>query len=75
VEDTGVGIGAPFIDDLFTAFAQESTGTTRSYEGTGLGLTITHQLTKLMGGSIDVESVKGEGTTFTVTLPRTIDEA
>lgn len=75
VEDTGVGIGAPFIDDLFTAFAQESTGTTRSYEGTGLGLTITHQLTKLMGGSIDVESVKGEGTTFTVTLPRVIEEA
>jgi PAS domain S-box-containing protein len=73
VEDNGVGIGTQFIGDLFTAFAQESTGATRSYEGTGLGLTITRRLTELMGGSIAVESTKGEGTTFTVTVPRAMD--
>jgi signal transduction histidine kinase len=73
VEDTGVGIDTEFLPHLFDAFQQESTGAARAYEGSGLGLAITHQLTELMGGSIDVESTKGEGTCFTVRLPRQME--
>ena len=69
VEDTGVGIDAEFLPHLFDAFQQESTGAARAYEGSGLGLAITHQLTDLMGGTIDVQSTKGEGTCFSVRLP------
>ncbi|PEN14834.1 hypothetical protein CRI94_00620 [Longibacter salinarum] len=70
VRDTGIGIDDDFMSDLFEAFTQESSGTARAFEGSGLGLTITSQLVELMDGSIDVDSTKGEGTTFTVTLPR-----
>ena len=70
VSDTGIGISSAFLPRLFDEFKQESTGLTRSYEGSGLGLTITKRLVELMGGAIDVESEKGAGTTFTVTLPR-----
>ncbi|WP_022836911.1 PAS domain S-box protein [Salisaeta longa] len=69
VADTGVGIGEDFLPQLFEAFKQESTGDTRAFEGTGLGLTITKRLIDLMDGSIAVESTKGQGTTFTVKLP------
>ena len=55
---------------LFDAFKQESTGSGRVYEGSGLGLTITKRLVNLMNGTITVDSTKGEGTTFIVTLPR-----
>jgi len=70
VEDTGIGISEEFQDALFDDFTQESTGRDRDYEGTGLGLTITDRLTTLMGGDIRVESEKGEGSVFTVQLPR-----
>jgi signal transduction histidine kinase len=70
VADTGVGIDEAFLPDLFEAFTQESTGNTRAFEGSGLGLAITKRLVDLMGGTISVESTKGEGTTFTVRLPR-----
>ncbi len=70
VEDTGVGIDPAFVPDLFEAFKQETTGQNRLHEGSGLGLTITHQLVELMGGTIEVESKKGVGTMFTVRLPR-----
>ena len=69
VEDTGVGIAKDFLPSLFDPFEQESTGFGRSFEGAGLGLSITHQLVDLHGGSVDVRSRKGEGTAFTVTLP------
>ncbi len=73
VTDTGVGIEEGFLPDLFEAFKQESTGDGRGFEGSGLGLAITSELVGLMGGAISVESVKGEGTTFTVTLPRHLE--
>ncbi|MGM0706183.1 MAG: PAS domain S-box protein, partial [Bacteroidota bacterium] len=70
VADTGVGIDEAFLPDLFEAFTQESTGNTRAFEGSGLGLAITKRLVDMMEGTIEVESTKGEGTTFTVRLPR-----
>jgi PAS domain S-box-containing protein len=70
VEDTGIGIAPDEVDRVFDEFAQESEGYTRAYEGVGLGLPITKRLTELLGGSIAVDSVKGDGTVFTVALPR-----
>ncbi|PEN13146.1 hypothetical protein CRI94_10895 [Longibacter salinarum] len=69
VQDTGIGMVPSAIPQLFGAFRQESTGTERSHEGSGLGLTIVRRLVDLMGGTIDVESTKGEGSTFTIQLP------
>lgn len=68
VEDTGIGIGEEFQDALFDEFKQESTGRDRDYEGTGLGLTITERLVKLMDGDISVDSKKEEGSVFTVQI-------
>jgi PAS domain S-box-containing protein len=70
VRDTGIGMDASFLPDLFSEFRQESEGEARSYEGTGLGMAITKKLVDLMNGEISVESTKGVGSTFTVTLPR-----
>lgn len=70
VRDTGIGIGEAFLPDLFSEFRQESDGLQRSHEGSGLGLAITRQLVDIMGGEIHVKSRKGEGSTFTVCLPR-----
>lgn len=72
VEDTGVGIEDDFLPNLFEAFARGSN--TMEAKGNGLGLAITKHLTHVMGGSIDVESEKGVGTTFTVRLPRELSE-
>ncbi len=69
IEDSGIGIDEAFIPDLFDAFTQESEGLQREHQGTGLGLSITKELVELMEGTIDVESQKGEGTTFTIRLP------
>jgi len=70
VSDTGIGIDDEFLPHLFDDFKQESRGVSRSYEGSGLGLAIAKRLVSLMEGDIDVESTKGEGSTFTVRLPR-----
>jgi PAS domain S-box-containing protein len=70
IRDTGIGIGEEFQRHLFNEFRQESTGTNRSYEGNGLGLAITKRLVELMHGTIDVESIKGLGSTFTVSFRR-----
>ncbi|HLT45982.1 MAG TPA: PAS domain-containing sensor histidine kinase [Rubricoccaceae bacterium] len=70
VRDTGRGMAPAFLPKLFEEFRQESTGTARSHEGSGLGLAITRGLVDLMGGSIAVESTPGEGSVFTVLLPR-----
>jgi PAS domain S-box-containing protein len=69
VRDTGVGIGAEFLPHLFDEFRQESTGLARSHEGAGLGLAITRRLLDLMKGTVEVQSEKGRGSTFTVRLP------
>ena len=77
VEDTGVGIDATFLPHLFEEFKQESTGIGRSHEGSGLGLTITRRLIELMRGTLEVESKKGEGSTFIITFHRadTVDRS
>ena len=69
VEDTGPGIDPGKIDQLFQPFQQLDSGLSRKHEGTGLGLSICRKLTHMMGGEIHVESVQGEGSTFSVVLP------
>lgn len=68
VEDTGIGIKPEDMEKLFEAFHQADVKKNRMVEGTGLGLHISKNLCELMGGSIDVESVYGEGTVFTVNI-------
>jgi signal transduction histidine kinase len=69
VTDTGIGIAQEDMDKLFRPFSQIDTGLTRQYEGTGLGLSISKRLVELMGGTIQVKSEKGRGSTFSFTLP------
>lgn len=68
VKDTGIGIAPEKLDKIFESFTQADTSTTRSYGGTGLGLTITRRLAELMNGSMSVVSEPGKGSTFTVNL-------
>ncbi|WP_420454736.1 ATP-binding protein [Rubrivirga sp.] len=70
VADTGLGISEAFLPEALDAFRQEETGDARSYEGAGLGLTITRQLVRLLDGRIAIASERPGGTVVTVTLPR-----
>jgi signal transduction histidine kinase len=69
VTDTGIGISPDQIHKIFESFSQESSDTTRKYGGTGLGLSISKNLVELQGGTLQVSSTKGAGTTFWFLLP------
>ena len=69
VEDSGIGIAPELLERIFQPFVQGDGGYTRTHAGTGLGLTISRRLARLMGGDITVQSVQGEGSRFTLWLP------
>lgn len=69
VRDTGIGIANDALDHIFDPFRRAAWTTTREYDGTGLGLSIARSLAVLMGGTLDVSSTLGEGSTFTLRLP------
>jgi signal transduction histidine kinase len=69
VKDTGIGISSLQMKELFLPFSQLESGVKAKYGGTGLGLSISRHFAHMMGGTVSVDSVEGEGTTFTVKLP------
>ena len=73
ISDTGIGMDSEFLPHIFEIFSQEDSSSTNRYGSTGLGMPITKSMVELMGGTIEVESQKGRGTTFTVTV--TLGEA
>lgn len=68
VKDTGIGIGHDFLKHIFEPFEREKNTTFSGIHGTGLGLTITRNIVEKMGGTINVHSIPGQGSTFTVLL-------
>ena len=69
IKDTGIGISSEYLDHLYQPFSQEEMNIGRNFEGNGLGLALSKRYIEKMGGSILVDSIKGVGTTFTITLP------
>ena len=74
IEDSGIGIEEPDQQVIFERFRQLETGTTKSYSGHGLGLSVTKALVELLNGSISVASIKGKGSIFTVRIPESKTE-
>ena len=74
VKDNGMGMSPDFKDKIFDAFTREESSLTNKIQGTGLGMAITRNLVEVMGGTIDVESVKGQGSCFEVLLDLKIAE-
>ena len=75
IRDTGIGMSREFKDHIFEAFARERTSTVSGLEGAGLGLPIMKNIVDMMHGEIIVESEKGKGTEFTITLPLRVNAA
>lgn len=73
ISDTGIGMSEEFLPHIFDAFAQEDNSSTNTYGSSGLGMAITKNIVEMMNGNIAVESEKGKGTTFTVTV--TLDDS
>lgn len=69
VQDNGIGVSESYIANIFKKFTQEDSSTTKKFGGSGLGLSISKQLSSLLQGSLSVESEEGKGTCFTLTLP------
>ena len=68
IRDTGIGMSKEYLPHIFDAFSQEDSSSTSRYGSTGLGMPITKSIVELMNGHMEVESEKGVGTTFTVTV-------
>ncbi len=68
IEDTGIGMSKEYLPHIFDTFSQEDYSSTNKYGSTGLGMAITKNIVEMMNGSIEVESEKGKGTVFTVTV-------
>ncbi|MDX6272654.1 MAG: hypothetical protein QOD28_3877 [Acidobacteriota bacterium] len=75
VRDSGIGITKEQMNKLFQPFSQADASTTREFGGTGLGLVITKKFCEMMGGTMGVQSVRGEGSTFLITLPADVGSA
>lgn len=69
ISDTGIGMSEKFMEHIFQPFEQEDSSLARNKVGSGLGLSIVHNLVQLMGGTVEVSSVKGKGSAFTVSIP------
>lgn len=69
ISDTGCGMSEEFLSHVFEAFSQEENGARTKYKGTGLGLSITRHYVEMLGGTINVSSQKGQGSTFTIEIP------
>jgi PAS domain S-box-containing protein len=69
VADTGIGINASRLEDVFEPYVQERSETARKFGGTGLGLPISKKLVEVLGGNLTVESTYGQGSVFTFTIP------
>lgn len=74
VVDTGIGMTTEQLERLFQRFSQADASTTRQFGGTGLGLSLTKAFSEMLGGTVAVESVFGEGSTFTLSVPSTLVE-
>ncbi|MCZ6855738.1 MAG: response regulator [Gammaproteobacteria bacterium] len=73
IKDTGIGIAADKLESIFDEFSQADLAVYREFGGTGLGLAISRRFCRMMGGDVAVESLLGEGSTFTITLPAQVD--
>lgn len=74
ISDTGIGMSKEYLNHIFDEFSQEHSDARTRYKGTGLGMAITKSYVDMMHGTIDVESEKGKGSTFTIELPLEIVE-
>ena len=72
ISDTGIGIAAVHLESIFNAFTQVDDAASRAYDGSGVGLTVTRQFARIMGGEVSVVSEVGRGSTFTLRVPASL---